>query len=171
MLKRLAQIEFAVAALLLATIVLLVFVAAIMRFFDDPLIWSVDMAQLLFIWLCFLGATRAMRQKGHIGIDLLVRRLGFRYRLVVETAVSVIVLVFLGILTVEGYKLTILNHQRQFGDSGLSYAWVTIAVPVGCIMLAIAILRNMTQAWRQRRNGDTLIYSRTSGEEAPASEL
>ena len=60
MLRRLEQIEFAIAAVLLAAIVLLVFMAAIMRFFGYPLIWSVDMAQLLFIWLCFFGATRAM---------------------------------------------------------------------------------------------------------------
>ena len=61
MLKWLARIEFAAACMLLAAIVALVFVAAIMRFFDHPLIWSVDLAQLLFIWLCFFGAARAMR--------------------------------------------------------------------------------------------------------------
>ena len=48
---------------LLAIITGLVFVASIMRFFGHPLIWSVDLAQLLFIWLCMLGATRAMREK------------------------------------------------------------------------------------------------------------
>ncbi len=168
---RLSQIEYAVAALILAAIVLLVFAAAILRFFGYPLIWSVDMAQLLFIWLCFLGATRAMRQKGHIGIDLLVRYLGHRNRLLVETAVSAVILVFLAILVVEGTRLTILNHQREFGDSGLSYAWVTIAVPVGSILLGIALCWNLVQAWRQRSGAETLIYSRTGGQEAPASEL
>lgn len=171
MFKRLAQIEYAVAALILAAIVVLVFAAAILRFFDHPLIWSVDMAQLLFIWLCFLGATRAMRQKSHIGIDLLVRYLGNRHRLVVETAVSLVILVFLAILTVEGTQLTILNHQREFGDSGLSYAWVTIAVPVGSVMLGIAIAWNLIQAWRRRTEADTLVYSRTNGDNVTPTEL
>ncbi len=171
MLKRLAQLEFAIASLLLAVIVLLVFVAAIMRFFDDPLIWSVDMAQLLFIWLCFFGATRAMRQKAHIGIDVLVRHIGHRYRFVLEMLVSAIILVFLAILTVEGCKLTLLNRQRLFGDSGFSYAWVTGAVPVGCVMLGIALLWNMGQAWKSRRDNETLVYSGVSSDAAPASEL
>ncbi len=118
LLKRLAQIEFAVAALLLATIVLLVFSAAIMRFFGHPLIWSVDMAQLLFIWLCFFGATRAMRNKAHLGIDLLVRHLPRRARYWLEMALSVLFLIFLALLTVEGISLTLLNLPRQFGDSG-----------------------------------------------------
>ncbi|TWG94817.1 TRAP-type C4-dicarboxylate transport system permease small subunit [Mesorhizobium sp. J18] len=170
MLKNLSRIEFGIAASLLAIIVVLVFLAAIMRFFGHPLIWSVDLAQLLFIWLCFLGATRAMREKGHIGIDLLVRQLGNRSRFALETAITIVILVFLGLLAYEGYELTMLNRQRQFGDSGLSYAWVTAAVPVGCLMLAGALIWNLVQAWRNRREG-LLVYSRISDGTASASEL
>ncbi|MCQ8781551.1 TRAP transporter small permease [Mangrovibrevibacter kandeliae] len=171
MLKRLAQLELVVAALLLAAIVLLVFAASILRFFDHPLVWSVDLAQLLFIWLCFLGATRALRQKGHIGIDLLVRFLPRPWRLACELAVSGVVLVFLGALMQQGIKLTLLNSARQFGDSGLSYGWVTGAVPAGSVMLMLALLSNMAVAWRDRADGQTLVYTRTSSETAPASEL
>lgn len=170
MLKMLSRVEFAVAAALLAIIVVLVFMAAVMRFFDHPLIWSVDVAQLLFIWLCFLGATRAMREKGHIGIDILARHLGPRNRLALEMVLSLVILVFLCLLIYQGYKLTMLNRQRLFGDSGLSYAWVTAAVPVGSLMLAIALVWNMFRAWRGRGENQ-LVYSRTSGENAPASEL
>lgn len=160
MLRRLAQLEFFVSALLLGTIVVLVFAAAIGRSFGYPLIWSVDMAQLLFIWLCFFGATRAMRHKGHLGIDLLVRWLPHRHRLRVELAISVIILVFFALLAVEGYRLAMQNWQRQFGDSGIAYAWVTLAVPVGCVMMGIALIRNMWVAWQLRRDGETLVYSR-----------
>ena len=153
MLRRLEQIEFAIAAVLLAAIVLLVFMAAIMRFFGYPLIWSVDMAQLLFIWLCFFGATRAMRQKGHIGIDLLVRHLGHRNQLALEMLLSVVILIFLAILAYEGIQLTLLNSQRQFGDSGLSYALVTSAVPARCVMLGAALANNFVTAWRARTDG------------------
>jgi TRAP-type C4-dicarboxylate transport system permease small subunit len=169
MLKRLAQFEFAIAVALLASIVVLVFVAAVMRSFGRPLIWSVDMAQLLFIWLCMFGATRAMRQKGHLGIDLIVRFLPHTVRLWVEFVISALILGFLALLAVEGTKLTILNQQRQFGDSGLSYGWVTAAVPVGCAMLAIALLFNMVTAWRRRRDGETLVYSRSESESAASA--
>jgi TRAP-type C4-dicarboxylate transport system permease small subunit len=160
MLRRLAQLEFVVSALLLGTIVVLVFAAAIGRTFGYPLIWSVDMAQLLFIWLAFFGATRAMRHKSHLGIDLVVRWLPHRHRLKVELAISAIILAFFALLAVEGYGLAMQNWQRQFGDSGIAYAWVTLAVPVGCIMIGIALIRNMWVAWQQRRTGETLVYSR-----------
>ncbi len=79
-----AKIEFAIGATVLALITLLVFAAAIARFFGNPIIWSVDMAQLLFIWLCFIGATKAMRERGHLGVDFLVRLFSHRWRLITE---------------------------------------------------------------------------------------
>lgn len=169
--KILAQIEFAVAALLLGVIVILVFSAAVMRFFDHPLIWSVDMAQLLFIWLCMIGATRAMRTKSHLGIDLLVRHLPHRARFWLEMVLSVVILVFFTLLTSEGIRLTLMNTQRRFGDSGLSYGWVTAAVPAGCVLLGVALAYNMVKAWQNRRDNETLVYSRSETEMNVVSEL
>jgi TRAP-type C4-dicarboxylate transport system permease small subunit len=161
MLKRLAQIELAICVALLAFITGLVFVASVTRFYGHPLVWSVDMAQLLFIWLCFLGASRAMREKSHLGMEMLVKHIGYRPQLWLELICSAIVLAFLGVLVVEGVKLTLLNSERTFGDSGLSYAWVTASVPVGCAILGISLAYNMVDAWRRRRQG-VLVYTRTA---------
>ena len=107
MLRRLAQLEFAVAALLLAAIVLLVFVAAVMRFFGHPLIWSVDLAQLLFIWLCFHRRHARHAPERRISASTFwCAACRYRCRLVVEMRCRFVMLVFLGILAVEGYKLT-----------------------------------------------------------------
>ncbi|MCB9994301.1 MAG: TRAP transporter small permease [Hyphomicrobiaceae bacterium] len=164
MAKLLEQIEFWLGVTILAIITGLVFVAAVMRFFGTPLIWSVDLAQLLFIWLCFFGAARAMRQRGHLGVDFLARLLPHKGRLVLETLLSLVFIAFMIMLAIEGYQLTFLNLERQFGDSGLSYAWVTIAVPVGCVLLSLVLLLNMIEAWRKRGPNGPLIFSRTETE-------
>lgn len=155
------RLEFIVGAALLLVIVGLVFAAAVMRFFGWPLIWSVDMAQLLFIWLCFVGATRAMRLRGHIGVDLLVRMLGHKHRLWLETVQATIFIGMMLVLVYEGYALAVQNKERVFGYSGLSYAWVTIAVSAGCIVLSLAIVANAVDAWRDRAGGKKLIFTRT----------
>ena len=75
------------------------------------------------------------------------------------------------LLAIEGTKLTLLNQQRQFGDSGLSYGWVTAAVPVGCVLIGIALVYNMVRAWQARGDGKTLVYSRADiVGDAPAAE-
>ncbi|KEP68950.1 TRAP transporter small permease [Thioclava sp. BHET1] len=164
MTRILNTVELAVGIILLATITFLVFIAAVMRFFGHPLIWSVDLAQLLFIWLCFVGATRAMRQRVHLGVDFLVRLLPHRARLWLESALYLVFCAFLLALTVEGYKLTMMNMQRKFGDSGLPYAWVTIAVPVGSVLLIIAMTQNLISAWRGRDREGTLVFTSHSSE-------
>jgi TRAP-type C4-dicarboxylate transport system permease small subunit len=167
-LKRLGQVELAICVLLLAGITGLVFVAAIMRFFGSPLVWSVDMAQLLFIWLCMLGATRAMREKSHLGMEIVAKRLGYQRQFWLEMICSAVILAFLILLTLEGFELTLLNRERTFGDSTLSYSWVTAAVPVGCILLGVALIYNVVGAWRGRDRG-VLIYTRTGADsDAPA---
>jgi TRAP-type C4-dicarboxylate transport system permease small subunit len=152
----LIRIEDSVSKLLLAAIVGLVFIAAIARSVGRPMIWSVDFAQLLFIWLCFLGANRAMRVKAHIGVDYFVRKLSFAPRWVIEMVLAVVTLAFLAALAIAGYRLTVLNWERVYGDSGISYAWVTAAVPVGCALLAVTILANLVDALR---SGALVFYA------------
>jgi TRAP-type C4-dicarboxylate transport system permease small subunit len=159
MLSVYGKLEYWVGAALLAVITGLVFIAAVMRFFGQPLIWSVDLAQLLFIWLCFIGACKAMRERAHLGVDLIVRMLPHAGRLWVETALAIVTIVFLGALIWKGVELTLLNIERQFGDSGLSYGWVTVAVPVGSALLILSVVANLTDAWSGRGR---LVFTRAT---------
>lgn len=162
-------LEFLIGAGLLLVITFLVFIAAFMRFFGHPLVWSVDLAQLLFIWLCFFGAVRAMRERAHLGVDLLVRLFGRNVRLAIELGLSVLFIAFMAVLAFEGYGLTVLNWARIFGDSGISYGFVTIAVPFGCVLLSIVILANAIEALRDP-DKTRLIFARTQAAEEPAAE-
>ena len=132
--------EALLANVLLAVIVFLVFGAGITRWFGYPLVWSVDLAQLLFVWVSFLGADMALRKRAHVGIDYLVRRLPGRPRVLLDAVLAAVCVAFLGVMAVLGYRLTMLNLERLFGDSGIPYALVTIAVPVGCVLLALTLL-------------------------------
>lgn len=152
--------------MLFGGIVVLVFLASVARFLGHPLIWSVDFAQLLFIWLCFLGAARALRRRAHIGVDLLVRHLPPRWHLGLELALAALTLVFLAVLAVEGAKLTLLNRERVFGDSGISYAFVTVAVPAGCALLSLSLLANLVEAVQRRLRGGPGVFA--NGDEGSA---
>ena len=164
----LIKLEAGLAVALLAVIVGLVFAAGFLRWFGAPLVWSVDLAQLLFIWVSFLGADMALRKRAHIGIDLLVRRLPGRGRVVLDLLLALLAIAFLGAMVVMGYRLTMLNLERQFGDSGISYAFVTVAVPAGCGLLALTLLGEMWTALRSLACRPQPIF--TAGEGAMAEE-
>jgi len=142
------QIESIVGRFLLATIVLLVFIAGVMRSFGYPLVWSMDLAQLLFAWTSFIGADMTMRKRNLIAVDLFIRWTSPRTRALVDLIVGGIVLAFLVTMVILGYQLTMLNLEREFGDSGISYAFVTSAVPVGCLLLATTLAGQMIETLR-----------------------
>ena len=153
------KLETMIATVLLAIIVFLVFIAGVMRWFGQPLVWSVDLAQLLFVWVSFLGADMALRKRAHIGIDYLVKRLPLRARVILDVALAAVCLAFLGIMAVMGYRLTMLNLERLFGDSGIPYALVTISVPAGCILLALTLIQQALAAIRGLRSAPRPIFA------------
>lgn len=154
-----AKLEAVLANVLLAVIVFLVFIAGVMRWFGLPLVWSVDLAQLLFVWVSFLGADMALRKRAHIGIDYLVRRLPGRARVVLDVLLALVCVAFLGTMAVLGYRLTLMNIERLFGDSGIPYAWVTIAVPAGCVLLGLTMIGQIVAALRSLRGESQPIFA------------
>ena len=66
----------ALIALLLAAMCLMVFGNVVLRYlFNQGLTASDELSRLFFVWLTFVGAAIAIRERGHIGVDMLVRRL------------------------------------------------------------------------------------------------
>jgi TRAP-type C4-dicarboxylate transport system permease small subunit len=155
----LVRAEAVFGMLLLAVIVVLVFAAGILRWFGYPLVWSVDLAQMLFLWVSFVGANQALRKRTHIGVDLLVRLSPARFRRLIEVALALVTLGFLLTMVVMGYRLTMLNLERVYGDSGISYAFVTGAVPVGCLLLAITLSGHLLALIRDWRSETRLVFS------------
>jgi TRAP-type C4-dicarboxylate transport system permease small subunit len=152
-------VESIVGRALLAAIVLLVFGAGVLRSFGHPIVWSVDMAQLLFVWTSFIGADMALRRRNLIAVDLFIRWAGPRARALVDLATSAVVLAFLAAMVVLGVQLTLSNLQREFGDSGISYGFVTGAVPAGCLLLALTLAGQMVETARSLWGRPKLVFS------------
>lgn len=168
--SQIMRVESVVARVLLAAMVGLVFMAGVTRWFGYPLVWSMDVAQLLFVWASFIGADMAMRKRGLIAVDLFVRWIPARYRVYLDIATGLVILAFLLTLSYLGYKLVMLNLERQFGDSGISYAYVTAAVPIGCLLLAITLAGQLVEALRTATGRPVLVFTPTrSRDEALAA--
>ena len=71
-------------------------------------------------------------------------------RWLLELFNAAIILGFLLTLAISGYKLTLLNWERIYGDSGFSYAWVTIAIPVGSFLMSLEIIIHVVRSLRDR---------------------
>ncbi len=143
---RLIRLEETAARVLLAAIVVLVFLAALTRWFDYPIIWSIDIAQLFFGWICFLGADTALRQNRHIGMDVLIRLFPARFQRSVGFFLDILSIAFLVIVIYYGFKLSIVNWERRFNTIEVSYSLATLSVPVGCLLMLRTMVCRMMSA-------------------------
>ena len=137
------RIEENISKILIFAVVTLVFSAALGRWIGHPMPLAVDLAQLFFIWVCFLGANQALRRNQHLGIEILHDRLPASFRAALAIVFSIMSIGFLGVLLVKGIELTQMNTERTFSDSSLSYSYVTLAVPVGSALLIFTFLLKM----------------------------
>ncbi|PKR87319.1 TRAP transporter small permease [Pleomorphomonas diazotrophica] len=68
-------LEYTMAALL-AVMVIMVFGNVVLRYlFGSGIASAEEISRLMFVWLVFLGATLALRQHKHLGLELLQARL------------------------------------------------------------------------------------------------
>jgi TRAP-type C4-dicarboxylate transport system permease small subunit len=140
--RALEKAEETVGIVLFAAVCLLVLLGAITRTIGAPLIWAVDVAQMLFAWTAVLGADVALKRWQHIEIDILVRAFPASVRRLLAYAWLVLIAAFLAALVWLGTELTLLNLERELGDTPLSYGWVTAAIPVGAaLMLLTTVIR------------------------------
>jgi TRAP-type C4-dicarboxylate transport system permease small subunit len=149
-LTALARGEDLAARACLAGCAALVFVAAVSRAVGSPVLWAIDIAMLLFIWCAFLGADAALRARQHIIIDVFVRLFPHRLQRALLIAHWTLIVAFLLALVVLGIQLTLLNVQRPMGDTDISYAYVTAAVPAGSLLMAITAATQLIGFWRDR---------------------
>jgi TRAP-type C4-dicarboxylate transport system permease small subunit len=140
---RLMRIEEQLAMVFLAITTVLVFVGAMARTIGHPLIWAIDIAQLSFVWACVLGADIALKRNVHIEIDILVRTFSRAVRRILAIVFLIMISAFLATLVYLGVQLTLLNLERPLGDVGISYGFVTSAIPVGAFLMLMTALRRL----------------------------
>jgi TRAP-type C4-dicarboxylate transport system permease small subunit len=151
--ERLTRLEEGLAMAFFALTAVLVFVGALTRTAGVPLIWAIDIAQASFAWAAVLGADIALRRNTHIEIDILVRLFPRAVRRMLAALWLVVIAVFLALLVYFGTSLTLLNLERPLGDVGISYGFVTSAIPVGALLMLATVLRRL---WRGLRAQERL---------------
>lgn len=116
-----------------------------------PLIWTLDVAQLLFSWLVFVGAAIAFRRGAHYVVDIWPEdsvRLDLALRIVGAVAASVVVYV----LVRYGWAMVAIRHSSEIQSLGISRAWMFLPIPLGGAVMALFLLETMVASVRTPRS-------------------
>jgi TRAP-type C4-dicarboxylate transport system permease small subunit len=144
------RIEFACASLLLVAIVILVGIASVARAMGSPVIWSVEVAQLLFVWLCMLAADLALQHNRHFGLLILLDNLAPKVRRTVEIVNMMILIVLLAFLLSYAWGNMILMHPRLFGATQMHGSYIHASMVVGLALLLRTMVMQFIARIRQK---------------------
>lgn len=144
------RIEFACAVVLLAAIVVLVGVAAITRAYGAPIIWSVEIAQLMFVWLVMLAADLALQQNRHFGLSVVLDRLSPRAGRILSVANLLVMIGLLSFLLFYSVRNTGLMHRSLVGATQMPASLIHAAMPFGLVLMLRTLLVQLRATVRER---------------------
>ena len=103
--------------------------------FNDPLVWSEELARLAFVWVAMLAWSLGSRRRSHSAVTLFADMLPWACRLALAIAVQAALIFFCALLVRHGWTLTMSNIDLPTVTLGLSYALVYAVVPLGATIV------------------------------------
>jgi TRAP-type transport system small permease protein len=164
-------LRFLMAACLFVMVVL-VFGNVVLRYaFNSGITVSEELGRWLFVWLTFIGAIVAMRDRAHLGMDSLVSRLPLWGKKACFVASNLLMLYAVWLFATGSWQQTIINIENKAPATGLSsgiYYGVGIFFSVFAAMI---IIHHLYQALTGRMSEDELIQIKESEDVVDVDEV
>ncbi len=127
----------------MAAMTILVFVQVVMRYvFSNSLSWSEELARFTFLWLSWIGASYAVKERSHFRVEMFANMIKGKARIYFEYFVLVVWFIFSFILTWLGTELVMFIYDTGQRSSAMdiSMTWPYASVPVGCGLMCVRLI-------------------------------
>ena len=137
-------VEIAAALLVVVEVVVLLAGVTARYVFRAPLVWSDELASILFLWLAMLGAVVAFRRNEHMRMTAVIGMVPPPVRAFLDVVAIVAALAFLLVVVEPAFELAGEETLITTPALGITNAWRAAALPVGMgLMILVAVLRLM----------------------------
>lgn len=122
----------------LTSLVVILAMQVVFRFFlNQPLDFTEEIARLLFSWLVFIGAARAMRVSQHFLVDVVYNALPRSLRRPVGYLIDTVTVGFVGVLFWIALTASIKGAGQIMPVMQISASAQTAALPAGMLLMVI----------------------------------
>lgn len=151
----------AVAVTLLAVVALAVTWQVLARYVTrSDASWATELATISFVWLALITIALGVRRSRHMALDIWEYLPANRWvTRAVETVAALIVCAVLAALVWFGSQGLEASFRRSMPGLGISYGWISLAVPAGS---AIALVFAVEAWWSTVRTHRHPVASTTS---------
>lgn len=159
----------ALMVLCLGLMVVMVFTNVVLRYaFNSGINVSEELSRWLFVWMTFMGAVVALRERGHLGTDMLVARLSVRgKRWVLGLAYGL--MLFCCVLIFQGsWVQTLINMGTNSAVLEVPTAWLYACGLMFSVLGGLIVLHSLWRLVSGQMPDDELIGFQES-EDSPHS--
>jgi TRAP-type C4-dicarboxylate transport system permease small subunit len=114
-------------------------------FLDAPLKWGEELARLMMVWAGLLGIGIALKDKDHVGIELLTRKLSGKTLAWCNLISRIMIIGFVGLVFIWGINLTVESYGTYLPALNISWAWSFLSVPVSAAVQLIFLISSCLQ--------------------------
>jgi TRAP-type C4-dicarboxylate transport system permease small subunit len=110
---------------------------------ERPAEWTEVLIRFSLIWMVFMGIAQAFRIGAMVSVDVLYRLAGRRLKRVLDTLVALAALGLLAVIVWVGWDYAQRGKvQSMMGLEDVSMLWAYLALPVGGVFAALAVVGN-----------------------------
>jgi tripartite ATP-independent transporter DctM subunit len=138
------------AALLVVAEIVVLFAGVAARYaFHAPLIWTDELASILFLWLAMLGSVIALQRSEHMRLTAVVGRMRPEGRARMEALASIAVAVFLLMILPASWDYAADEWYIETPALGIQNTFRAMAIPVGAVLMVVtALTRLLRLSWK-----------------------
>ena len=126
------------AAVLLASMTLLVFLQVLFRYvLNHPLDWSEELSSFAFVWMSLLGASIGLKRNEHPRLDLIVNLFPSKTQKTIAGLYNIAILFLLAVLFIYGVRLTVSMKSQLTAALQYSVSFVYAVLPVSAAIMFI----------------------------------
>lgn len=146
--------ETVAGAGLIAVVLITIFNIVNRYVLEQSAVWAPELAEMIFAWVVFLGASAAWKRGMHISISVVVSRLGPRAQALVRLAGDAILVAFLAYATYLAAKITLSSYSRLSPVMRVPFSYIYASA---AICFSLMLLRQVMAAARSL----TLAFARS----------
>lgn len=113
---------------------------------DQPSGWSEELAKYLFIWLGLFGAALVFGERGHIAVEVAVRKLPVLAQRVLAVVVQLAILTFTVLVLVwGGFSVVELAWEQNLTGLPANVGPLYLALPISGVLIAFYTLYHLVR--------------------------
>lgn len=134
-----------------ATMITLVFCNVLLHVIHKDLAWVTELAELLMVWVTFLGGACATRRGAQMTITEFIDKLHGRSREAADATVNVLALVVLGALVWYGGSLVVVGWTNELTVLQIPMSFQYLGMPAGCFAMFVWVAWDLVRILRGER--------------------